>query len=175
MLRPLALFCLAVAIPSCISAQAEAQRSIKCYVVMREGASAEGNALYLQKMGVEPEALKSFAPANFSRAGGEFSVSVRGKLSYSAETPVLLERSGSVALYEVAVALRADDPPQAKKRVRVTVKLGDLAKAKELAQPAVRAMDLAAAAAKMRKGTAWIIEMEYAGKGRLEALVGLSE
>jgi hypothetical protein len=177
MFRRLAAICLIAAFPICALAQAE--RSVKCYVVMKEGASAEGNALYLQKMVIEPEGLKSFAPVAFARTGKVFSVSVNGEFDYSAGSPVIVDRSGRVALYEVPLLLSSGDQPQAApvafKKVKVTVKLADLAKAQDLVQPSIRAIDLAAASAKMKSGTAWILDMKYAGKGRLEAQVGLAQ
>jgi hypothetical protein len=150
-------------------------RDLSCYVVMEEGASSEGNSLYLQKMGVDPEAVKTFAPVRFSREGGKFTTTVQGAFGYQAQTPTRIARSGRLALFEVPVRIKADPPPKPWKTATVTVLLSDLAKAKGLVQPAVKAMDLAAAAQKMGSGTAWIMDMSYAGKGKLKATVGLAK
>jgi hypothetical protein len=126
-------------------------------------------------MGVDPEALKSFAPMRFFRVGSKFSASVQGSFAYEAESPVLIGRSGRLALYQVAVRIKSDPPPSPVKKVKVSLLLGDLAKSGDLVQPALRAMDLAAASLKWSDGTAWIIDMKPAGKGKLEAVVGLTK
>jgi hypothetical protein len=163
---------LLTAAPAKPGAQA-APRDITCYVVMQEGNSSEGNSLFLKKMGVEPEVLKSFAPSRFSRVGGKFSISVEGSFGYEAGTPVLIERSGKLALYELPLRLRADPPPAPAKTVTVTVLLSELAKSGALVQPAQKAMDKAAASLGWTKGIAWIIELRPAGSGKLKAIVGL--
>jgi hypothetical protein len=150
------------------------ERSLDCYVVVKEGSSSEGNSLFLQKMGIDPEALKSFAPTRFSRVGSRFSASVQGTFAYEAESPVLVERGGGLALYEVAVRLRSDPLPSPTKKVTVTLLVGDLARSGELVQPALRAMDLAAASVKWTSGSAWIIDMRTEGAGKLKAVVGLA-
>jgi hypothetical protein len=151
------------------------ERALDCYVVVEEGSSSEGNSLFLQKMGVDPEALKSFAPTSFSRVGKKFSASVQGTFAYEADSPVLVERRGRIALYEVAVRLRSDPLPSPAKKVSVTLLIGDLAESGDLVQPALRAMDLAAASLKWTSGTAWIIDMRPAGAGKLKAIVGLAK
>jgi hypothetical protein len=173
-----AILSLAFWAPSLMSAQEslvrKPARAITCYIVTEEGSSSEGNSLFLRKMGVDPEALKSFAPSRFSRIQGKFSASVLGTFAYEAERPVLLERSGRLALYEVPVQLRSDTPPSAMKTVTVTVSLSDLRKSGGFVQPAFRAMDLAAASLRWMSGTAWIIEMKSSGPGKLSAVVGLT-
>jgi hypothetical protein len=152
-----------------------APRDITCYIVMEEGNSSEGNSLYLQKMGVDPEAIKTFAPVRFTRVGGKFSASVQGAFAYQAETPTKVDRSGRLGLYEVPLRLKADPPPAAAKTVTVTILLSDLAKSGDIVQPSIMAMDKAAASLKWTEGTAWIIEMSRAGKGKLKAVVGLAK
>jgi hypothetical protein len=149
-------------------------RSITCFVVVEEGASSEGNSLFLQRMGADPEALKSFAPSRFTRSGGRFSATVSGSFAYQADTPELVERSGRLALYQVPVRLKAQLPPKPEKSVQVTISLSDLGKAGAVMQPAYKAMDLAAASLKWKSGSAWIIEMQSLGKGKLKAVVGLA-
>jgi hypothetical protein len=176
-------FCLcllAMALPGLAAAPVSASaaqpaRDILCYVTMEEGQSAEGNSLFMRKMGVDPEAVKTFAPARFSRAMGKFSVRVQGSFAYQAESPTRVARSGRLALYEVPIRIKADPPPKAWKTVKVSLSLAELSKAGGLAQPAVMAMDKAAAAQKLSEGTAWIIEMSHAGKGKLKATVGLAK
>jgi hypothetical protein len=158
-----------------VPAPSSAIRDITCYVVMEEGNSSEGNSLYLRKMGVDPEAVKTFAPVRFSRAERKFSTTVQGVFGYQAETPVLVDRSGRLGLYEVPLRLKADPPPVPAKTVTVTVLLSELATSGDIVQPAVNAMDKAAASQKMVAGTAWIIEMSYVGKGKLKAVVGLAK
>jgi hypothetical protein len=150
-------------------------RDIVCYVVMEEGQSSEGNSLFMRKMGVDPEALKTFAPARFSRSGGKFAATVKGDFAYQAESPTRVARSGRLALYEVPLRIKADPPPKPTKTVKVSLSLAELAKAGGIVQPAFMAMDKAAAAQKMSEGTAWIIEMSHSGKGKLKAVVGLAK
>lgn len=150
-------------------------RALTCYVVMEEGGSAEGNSLFLKKMGVDPEAVKTFAPTRFSRVGGKFTAFAQGVFSYQAETPVLVDRSGRLALYEFPLRLKSDAPPNPEKTVTVTVLLSELAKSGGIVQPALKAMDKAAASLKWTEGTAWIIDMRRAGKGKLKAIVGLTK
>ena len=172
MLHRLAALCSIAALS--FGAFAQSSRSMNCFVVIEEGASAEGNALFLQKMGVEPETLKSFAPSRFTRADGVFSASAQGDFAYQAESPVLVERLRGLALYQVPVKIRAPAPPRAAKKVDVIVLLSDLKKEGGIVQPAFRAMDLAAASAGWTSGSAWIIEMKSVGKGKLKAVVGLA-
>jgi hypothetical protein len=149
-------------------------RELVCFVVAEEGASSEGNSLYLSKMGVDPEALRSFAPSRFTSGLAGFKTVAEGKFSYEADTPVLADRSGKLVLYEVPVRLSAAAPPKARATVTVEFGLKDLRSGGGIVQPAVRAMQLAAAKAGIKSGIAWIVEMERVSTGMLRAKVGLA-
>lgn len=171
---PLILAALAFAwAASAVEAQG-AVRDIVCLVVVQEGSSAEGNSLYLKKMGVDPEALRSFALSKFSFSGKTFKAVAQGQFSYEAGTPELKDRVGALSLYEVRVRLSAPLPPKAQATVSVQFSLKELAPAGGIVQPAVRAMELAAIKAGMKAGTAWIVEMARIAPGVLRATVALA-
>jgi hypothetical protein len=161
---------------ACASGQVgAATRNITCYVVMEEGASADANSLFLNKMGLDPELLRAFCPSTFTRGPTGFSARAQGNFSYQADTPLLVDRSGKLVMYEVPVALKSDSPPRAVATVTVTVDFADLRTGKGLVQPSVKAMDYAAEKAGMKFGLAWIVSMKRVGTGKLEAVVGLSK
>jgi hypothetical protein len=161
---------------ACASSEAAgASRNLTCYVVMEEGASADANSLFLKKMGLDPELLRTYCPSSFTRGATGFVTRAQGSFSYQADTPVLVDRSGKVVMYEVAVKLKTDSLPKAMQTVTVSVDFADLRKAKGLVQPAIKAMDYAAEKAALRSGWAWIISMKRVGAGKLEAVVGLSK
>jgi hypothetical protein len=157
-----------VALGASAQASAQAARSMKCYVVIKEGASSEGNSLFIQKMGVEPELIKSFAPSRFTKSAEGFAFSTQGSFAYQAESPVFIERSGKLALYEVPVRIKAEVPTRGVKKLNVTLRLADV-------QPDFAAMRAAAAKSGWTTGTAWIVEMKRTGKGLLSAVVGLAK
>ena len=148
-------------------------RSTRCFVVMQEGASSEGNSMYLKKMGVEPGLLKLFAPTRFTVEGKSVKTQVQGDFAYQAESPELVVKSKALAVYGVQVKYKAITRPKAQKTITVDFSLGDLAGAKGLVQPAEKAILLAAAKAKLSSGTAWVVEMSYA-KASFHAKVELS-
>jgi len=161
---------------SCAWGQAAAaSRTITCYVVVEEGASSDANSLYLQKMGLDPELLRSFCPSTFARGPTGFATRAQGTFSYQADAPVLVDRSGKLAMYEVPVKLKADAPPRSGTKVTVIVDFADIRKGKGLVQPSIKAMDYAADKAGLRSGWAWIISMKRIGEGKLEAVVGISK
>jgi len=141
---------------------------------MEEGASADGNSLFMKKMGFDPELLRSYCPSTFSRGPTGFTTRAQGTFSYQADSPVLVDRSGNLALYEVAVKLRSDSLPKARETVTVTVDFADLRKGRSLVQPSIKAMDYAADKAGLKSGWVWIVSMKRVAPGRLEAVVGLS-
>jgi hypothetical protein len=81
---------------------------------------------------------------------------------------------GTFALYEVPLKISAALPPKAQATVSVQFSFKELASAKGSMQPALRAMQLAAAKAGMKSGIAWIVEMSLVAPGMLSAKVGLS-
>jgi len=150
-------------------------RSAQCFVIIKQGASAEGNALFLRKMALESGLLSRVEPTRFA-TGPRFSLTRAGKeeLRSQAEEPVLVERRGVLALYSVDFKIEAQKLPRAQKTVTVDFSLADLAKTGDLLQPSDKALLLAAADAGMRSGVAWIIEMQMPAKGQFRATVGLS-
>jgi hypothetical protein len=164
----------------CLAACAGAQvgtitRSLTCYVVMEEGASADANSLFLNKMGMDPELLRAFCPSTFSRGPTGFVARAQGTFAYQADSPVLVDRSGKVIMYEIPVKLKSDPLPKATTTVTVAVDFADLRKAKGLVQPSIKALDYAAEKAGMRSGWAWVVSMKRVSAGKLEAVVGLSK
>jgi hypothetical protein len=165
-----------VCLAACAGAQAGTiVRSLTCYVVMEEGASSEGNSLFLNKMGMDPELLRAFCPSTFSRGPTGFVARAQGTFAYQADSPVLVDRSGKVVMYEIPVKLKSDPLPKAATTVTVAVDFADLRKAKGLVQPSIKALDYAAEKAGMRSGWAWIVSMKRVSAGKLEAVVGLSK
>lgn len=150
-------------------------RLATCYVFVKEGSSSEGNSLYLDKMGLSTEALSRVAPTRFSIAGKDFSMEASGSFSYEAENPLLVGRSGSLALYSVALKFSAGPYPKGQKTFTVGFFLKDLVKAGEAVQPAAMAIQLAAAKAGMKSGTAWIEDMQMPSKGEFKAKVSLAK
>ncbi|MGA2546423.1 MAG: hypothetical protein ABSF43_07750 [Rectinemataceae bacterium] len=150
-------------------------RDASCYVIVEEGASAEGNALFLEKMGVDAEALSLVAPTRFSFGSKNSLTRTGGSLSYEADSPVLVERSGRLALYSVAFRFSPEPLPKALKTVIVNFTLADLARTKDAVQPAAKAIELAAAKARMKSGLAWIVEMKMPAHGAFRAKVGLAK
>ena len=150
-------------------------RATTAYVFVKEGASSEGNSLYLNKMGLPAEALSRVAPTRFVIAGKAFSMDASGSFSYEAENPVLVGRSGSLALYSVALKFTAGPYPKGQKTLTVGFSLKDLVKAGEAIQPAAMAIQLAAAKAGMKSGTAWIEDMQMPTKGEFKAKVSLAK
>jgi hypothetical protein len=146
-----------------------------CFVIVEEGASEEGNALFLEKMGVDAEALSRVAPTRFSFGAKNYLTRTGGSLSYEADSPVLVERSGRLALYSVAFRFSPEPLPKALKTVIVNFTLADLARTKDVVQPAAKAIALAAAKARMKSGLAWIVEMKMPARGAFRAKVGLAK
>jgi hypothetical protein len=151
------------------------EKSATCYVFVKEGASAEGNSLYLSKMGLPAEALSRVAPTRFDFSGKSFKLSSSGSFSYEAESPVLKGRSDKLALYSVDVKFKAGPYPKATKTIDVQFSFSDIVKGGEAVQPAEKAIQLAAAKAGMKSGTAWILDMQMPSKGEFSAKVGLAK
>jgi len=173
--RALALSCALVGLASPAPPLFSQARDATCYVLVKEGASSEGNQLYLQKMGLDPELLSRVAPTRFTFSGKSFDLEASGNFSYEAQTPILVERSGSVVLYSVALKFTAGSFPAALKTVAVSFGLSDIVKGGEAVQPAAKAMQLAAAKAGMKTGMAWIEEMTMPARGEFRARVSLAK
>jgi hypothetical protein len=150
-------------------------REATCYILVEEGSSAEGNSLFLQKMGASPQALSLVAPTRFSFASGSSFESASGSFSYEASTPRLVDRKGRLALYSVVVRFAAGPLPKALKTITVDVKMADLAGTADLVQPAAKAIELAAAKAGMKSGTAWVISMAMPTKAAIRVKVALAK
>jgi hypothetical protein len=146
----------------------------RCFVVMAEGASPEGNSLYLRKMGVEPSLLRLFAPTRFRVSPAGVVTSAEGQFSYEAESPQLVVRSRGLAVYALSLRYRAERMPAAKATLVVDFKLSELAAGAGLVQPAEKAIELAAAKARMRSGLAWIVSMEMPTQSSFRARVQLA-
>jgi hypothetical protein len=149
-------------------------RSARCFVAIEEGASSEGNSLYLQKMGVEPALLRLFAPTRFSVGAKGIETTAEGEFSYTTVGTELVARSKGFAVYAVSVNYRAAAVPEAKVTVVVDFKLSELVKGRGLVQPAEKAIALAAAKAHMSSGIAWIVEMEMPSSQSFRAKVRLA-
>jgi hypothetical protein len=145
-----------------------------CYVLVEEGNSTEGNSLFLQKMGVEPEILSMVAPTRFS-LGPKPSYERQGAFSYEGSTPVLVERRGRFALYLEAITYRAGPFPAVFRTVTVDVAMADLAASRDLVQPAAKAIELAAAKAGIKTGLAWVMSMDMPTRSAIRVKVGLAK
>lgn len=159
-------------VPRSLVAQA---RDATCYVFVKEGASSEGNSLFLNKMGLPAEALSRVAPTRFSFAAKDFSLEATGNFSYEADTPVLLGRSGELALYSVAIKFQAGPFPKVWKTIDVVFAFKDIVQGGEAVQPAAQAIQLAAAKAGLKSGLAWIVDMRMPTKGNFKARVSLAK
>jgi len=145
-----------------------------CYVLVREGDSAEGNALYLRKMLLDPAALSRAVPTRF-RLKPSFTLEAEGRLqSVEAGEPVLVARRGRLALYSLSLGLDDKELPKAQKTLVVEFSLADLARTGDQVQPADRALALAAAKSGLKSGSAWIIDMTMSSKSLFRAKVGVS-
>ena len=119
--------------------------------------------------------MSRVAPTRFSFSAKDFSLQATGDFSYEADTPVLLGRSDSLALYSVALKFRAGPFPKAWKTIDVAFGFSDIVKGGEAVQPAAEAMKLAAAKAGLKSGLAWIVDMKMPSKGQFSAKVGLAK
>ncbi len=146
-----------------------------CYVLVQEGASAEGTALYLRKMLLDPARLSRFAPTRF-KLKPRFSLETEGSLhGVEAGAPVLVERRGRLALYSLALGIEEKDLPKAQKTIVVEFSLANLARTGDQVQPADRALALAAAKSGLKRGSACVIDMTLSSKGLFRAKVGVSK
>lgn len=170
----LSLIALNMAVSLGAAAPLAQPRSVRCFVVMEEGASSEGNSLYLNKMGVEPALLRLFAPTRFSTGMRGVEMKADGEFSYEAVGIELVARLKRLAVYAVSLRYRAPEMPEAKATVVVDFKLADLARGRLLVQPAEKAIELAAAKAHMRSGLAWVVEMAMPSPQSFRAKVRLA-
>ena len=169
----LSLCALLAAVPA--AAQTAAPRAVDCYVVVKEGASAEGTQLYLRNMLLEPEMLRTFAPARFTLSGGRFSLAAAAGFSYEAEGPTLVQRSGDYGLYTARAKVRGPAGPWLAKSVAVELKMADLVgPGGEIAQPGLRAIEMAASKTGWPSGLAWVESMSLQRSGSLRVVVRLS-
>ena len=119
--------------------------------------------------------LKRVAPTHFSYAAGSFTASSSAELSYSAGDPTLVRRSGGLLLYAVSVRFPAQSYPKALRVVQVAFTMADLAASKDLVQPSLKALHLAAQKAGLSSGTAWILDMAMPSPGTFRVRVALSK
>jgi hypothetical protein len=168
------LLILALSATGAAWAESKAKEAV-CYVIIEEGTSTEGNSLFLSKMGIDTELLSRVAPTRFSFDSAKFLSRAAGSFAYQAGSPLLIERSGRLALYSVAIKYSAGRFPRAAKTVAVTFSLSDLEPGGDAIQPAAKAIELAAKAAGMRSGTAWIVDMEMPSDGHFSAKVALAK
>jgi len=169
MLRRAGLMLLCAALALGLAAET-ATRSVLCLVLVTEGDSAEGTALYMRYMGIQPELLRSFAPARFTIDRKGFSIEAGGSFRYSAGESEPLERYGRTVLNAVKAEIGAPMPPKVWKSVEVEIKVAELAAGGDAVQPGARAIELAARKLKLKKGQAWIERMELVSPGLIRAV-----
>ncbi len=158
-------------------AAAQADRTERRITVLFAAEAAAGqapNALYLERMGGMPEALRSFAPSDFVLDAKGFRLSSEGSFGFAAEGTRELGRFGKVALYALDATIRAAPAPKPGKLVRVSFRATELAVKGEILQPGRRAIELAARREKYQAGRAWVVELELAAGGEIKALVALA-
>lgn len=165
----------ALALPHLLFAAGPKRGQATCYVLVEEGASSEGNSLFLNKMGLDAAALGLVSPTRFSFGTKSSLTRASASFSYESDQPVLVERSGRLALYSVAITYKAEGYPLFFKTVVVEMKFADLRSTKDLVQPGAKAIELAAAKAGMKAGLAWILKMELVDHSRIRATVGLAK
>jgi len=148
-------------------------RRVSCLLVSDAAPSGSAGALYLERMGNLPEALKAFAPGRFSFEGKVFRFSVEGEFGYSSEGLRRVGSVGMMGLYEAQATIRALPAPKPEKTLRVTFRLESLSVSGGVAQPGLRAIELAARKSGLRSGRAWLVSLARKGEGEIVALVGL--
>jgi len=174
-LRLLSLLALALALAAPLGAQAAPGRKVTCLVLVVEGESAEGNALFQRYMGLQPELLRSYAPSRFELTAKGLSVKAEGLLSYEAGGLVEVERRGRAVLSSVEAVIRGAPPPKAWKRAAVELALADLAAAGGAVQPGAAAIEAAARKLKLKRGVAWVESIGLAAPGLIEATVAFAK
>ena len=171
MLRRITLVMLVAAVALFLGAEVKA-RKVVCLIIMEESGSAEANSLFQRFMGVQPEALRWYAPTQFELTSKGFSASVEGEFGYSAGSFSPLERYGKAVLGKIEVELRALKPPKAVKTVTVELNVDELAASG--VQPAALAIETGARRLGWQKGRAWIEQIELASPGHIRAKVGFA-
>jgi hypothetical protein len=154
-------------------AHAGTDKNATCYIIIEEGASSDASELFIKKMGIEPDLLNRVAPTHFEMRSTDFLYKATGSLSYEAEQPHLVLRSGRYTLYSVSVKYRAGPYPKAK-TIKVSFPFADLIAGGDLVQPADKAIALAARSTRMKSGEAWIIDMSASDSGAFHATVALA-
>ncbi|MBL8968334.1 MAG: hypothetical protein JNG85_15110 [Spirochaetaceae bacterium] len=165
-------FCLLCALAAAEPVQTE--RRITALFAAEAAGGQAPNALYLERMGGMPEALRSFAPSSFVLDAKGFRLASEGNFGFAAEGTRELGRFGKVTLYALDATIRAAPTPKPGKLVRVSFRATELAAKGGILQPGGRAIELAARREKYTSGRAWIVELELAAGGEIKALVGLS-
>jgi hypothetical protein len=165
-------FALIAAWPLLMSAAPKTQKAT-CYVVAEEGDSAEANDLYLRMLS-SSQAVAFVAPTRFSFGSGSTFTSVDGSFSFEGGQPSLVDRKGKLALYSISVSFRVDAFPKAVSTPTIDLKIADLMGSSGIVQPGAKAIELAAAKAKLKSGVAWIISMKMPDKKTIRVKVGLA-
>jgi len=170
------LLCLAFAGLGAVSAQSLPEpRAVRCFALVVEGPSSEANELYLKNMGIKPEAMRAFVPSHFVLEAGRVAIEEgESDFGYEAETPRLVERRGTLALYEVEASIRGPLPPQPEKTVVVDIPFAVLFAGDDVAQPGMRAIESAAKKLGWKAGSAWIRSMRLKGAQTLRVEVGFT-
>jgi len=174
MLRRACLMLLCSALALGVAAETTT-RSILCLILTTEGASAQGNALYLKYMALQPELLRSYTPTRFTVTRTEFSTTAEGRISYSAQELEPVERYGKTVLNSVAVEFVSAPLPKVWKSAEVEIKVAELAAGGDAVQPGARAIELAARKLKLTKGRAWIESIELVSPGLIRAKVNFAK
>jgi hypothetical protein len=169
-----------IAWPFLLHAQSGSVGDIKlsqvvCYIVIQPGSSDDANSIFLRKMALDAELLKRCSPTRFSYATGSFKASASAELSYSAGEPTLIRHSSGLSLYSVPVRFPAQVYPKALRVVQVAFTMADLAASKDLVQPSLKAIRLAAVKAGFKAGTAWILDMAMPAPGTFRVQVALAK
>lgn len=169
-----------VAWPFLLLAESGAAGDVKlsqvvCYIVIQPGSSDEAYSIFLRKMALDAELLKRCSSTRFSCATGSFKASAGAELSYSAGDPTLIRHSSGLSLYSVPVRFQAQVFPKAFRVVQVGFTMTDLAASKDLVQPSLKAMRLAAIKAGFTAGTAWILDMAMPSPGTFRVQVALAK
>jgi hypothetical protein len=141
---------------------------------MEEGASAEGDSLFLRKMVAGPELLRLYAPTRFIASKGGIELRSEGEFSYDVEGPQLVARSKRTLVYAFDLRMKVSPQPKAKSVVVVSFSLAELTKGRAILQPAERAIALAAAKSGMSSGLARIVSIEMPDSKSFRAKVALS-
>ncbi len=162
-----------------VSLTAAAQETRAVFVVKKLGpdaAASDAAELWARYMDAAPDAARFFAPARFAKKLFSLDIELAADLAFSVLGSEELERSDKHVLVRYDVAWSAPPAlPRAGKLVTVRFSLSELVKKNKDASPGYYALLKGIKAGPYARGQAWVVSMEYDGKGSFRAVVALAK